>query len=104
MISLVFVNVCTLTELRNNGRKVADVKGEKVLLIFKNGRVYACSNICPHAGFNLDYGEVNQEEITCPLHAHMFNLEDGNCLSYPGYKLKIYKVKVKDDAVNILIE
>lgn len=72
----------------------------------RNGKWYACQNLCPHKlemvlsrGILGSSGEV--PKIACPLHKKTFSLEDGSCLSGDQLSIAIYPVVVKDGSVFI---
>ncbi len=96
-----FIDVCDLEEIKSNGRKIVDVKDEKVVLFYLESKVYAINAVCPHKCGPLGDGELHQEEITCPWHGYMFNIKDGSCLNHPGCKVKTFKVKVENNLVKV---
>src|SRR6266508_4377746 len=72
-----WIRVATLTELQAEGRLTVPVKHNVVALFEHNGQVYAVDNRCPHMGFPLDKGTVNDGILTCHWHHARFDLASG---------------------------
>jgi nitrite reductase/ring-hydroxylating ferredoxin subunit len=72
------------------------IQGSKEYCIVNlKGEIYAIDNICPHQGASLGLGEINGEEIICPLHQWRFNVKTGAC-SVEKYCLEHYEVEILD--------
>jgi naphthalene 1,2-dioxygenase system ferredoxin subunit len=56
----------------------------EVLVSRVDGRYYATSGRCPHAGQSLAGGRLKGFELRCPLHAAVFDVRDGRCLRGPS--------------------
>ena len=67
----------TLDELKRNGRLVVRGSHRPVLLIHDGDRVYALDNRCPHMGFPLERGSVEDGILTCHWHHARFDLASG---------------------------
>lgn len=68
------------------------------------GEWYACQNMCPHKNaFVLSRGIVGNAgeapKVSCPLHKKPFSLRTGESLSEEAFSVKVFPVKVEDDAV-----
>jgi nitrite reductase/ring-hydroxylating ferredoxin subunit/uncharacterized membrane protein len=48
-----------------------------ILLVRRDGKIYALPAICTHAGGPLDEGTLEDDLITCPWHGSKFSLHDG---------------------------
>jgi len=82
--------------------KITEVPaGEKtVCLLRKDGKLYAFSAICPHAGSRLCEGWTDaQGRVVCALHKYRFNPANGYNTSGEGYKLKTYPVKEEEGRI-----
>jgi nitrite reductase (NADH) small subunit/3-phenylpropionate/trans-cinnamate dioxygenase ferredoxin subunit len=80
------------------------VVGGKILAVFRSGeQVHAIDDACPHMGFSLAGGAVEDGIVTCPLHAWRFRLADGTWLSSPRVKVGCYAARVAGDLVQIEI-
>ena len=97
-----FVKVADLGELSPGDMKAVDVGGEQVLLVNVDGTIYACDEICSHAYAGLSEGDLNGNEIECPLHGANFNVTTGECLTPPAEdNLRVYPVQI--DGQDILV-
>src|SRR6516164_8843959 len=72
-----FVRAGTLEELRLKGRIVVHGRHRPVLLLHEGGQVFALDNRCPHMGFPLDRGSVEDGILTCHWHHARFELASG---------------------------
>ena len=58
------VRVCTLTDLQNEAMKVVSVENRTILVLLHDGAVHAIDNRCPHMGFPLSRGTVDDGILT----------------------------------------
>jgi nitrite reductase/ring-hydroxylating ferredoxin subunit len=72
-----FVRAGTLEELKAKKRLVVHGRHRPVLVVEENGRVFALDNRCPHMGFPLDRGSVDDGILTCHWHHARFELASG---------------------------
>jgi len=72
-----FVHAGTLEELKAKGRLVVHGRHRPVLLVHDSGRVFALDNRCPHMGFPLERGSVEDGILTCHWHHARFELGSG---------------------------
>lgn len=70
--------------------------GRDVLILRCSGIVYAIQRRCPHEGAPLERGNVWNKMIRCGQHGFTFDLETGEGLNCPGYKIERYTVKEED--------
>jgi nitrite reductase/ring-hydroxylating ferredoxin subunit len=68
----------TLEELKAKGRLVVHGRHRPILVIYDRGRVFALDNRCPHMGFPLERGSVEDGILTCHWHHARFDLESGS--------------------------
>jgi nitrite reductase/ring-hydroxylating ferredoxin subunit len=69
------------SELQAKGRKVVRKEGRQVLLIAREGKVFAIANRCPHEGYPLMEGTEGPGcVITCNWHNWKFDLASGEAL------------------------
>ncbi|MFT6866939.1 MAG: nitrite reductase/ring-hydroxylating ferredoxin subunit [Cyclobacteriaceae bacterium] len=67
----------------------------RVAVILAKDRFIAFDNQCPHSGYPLDEGHINFEnELICPLHSYVFNLDTGEETSSRCKNLHFYQVKL----------
>ncbi|KXU88690.1 (2Fe-2S)-binding protein [Paraburkholderia monticola] len=72
-----FVLVGSLEELNAKGRLVVQGGHGPILVIYDRGRVFALDNRCPHMGFPLDRGTIEDGILTCHWHHARFDLASG---------------------------
>jgi nitrite reductase/ring-hydroxylating ferredoxin subunit len=72
-----FVLAGGLEELKAKGRLVVHGRHRPILVIYDRGRVFALDNRCPHMGFPLERGSVEDGILTCHWHHARFDLESG---------------------------
>jgi nitrite reductase/ring-hydroxylating ferredoxin subunit len=71
------VRVGNIEELKANGRLVVHGHHRPILLIHEGGHVFALDNRCPHMGFPLERGSVEDGILTCHWHHARFELASG---------------------------
>src|SRR5512132_3661626 len=70
-----FVRVGRLEELKARGRLVVRGPHRPILVVYDRGRIFALDNRCPHMGFPLERGSVEDGILTCHWHHARFDLE-----------------------------
>ena len=97
-----FVRVAEVTELAPGEMKVVECGEDQVLLVNLDGSMYACDNICTHAGAPLNEGSLEGELVECPLHGSVFNVTNGEVVGPPAEdELRVFQVRV--DGQDILV-
>ena len=72
-----FIRAGSLEELKAKGRLVVRGPHRPILIVHDRGRVFALDNRCPHMGFPLDRGSVEDGILTCHWHHARFDLASG---------------------------
>jgi len=72
-----FVRAGSLDELKLKGRLLLHGRHRPILLVQEGGRVLALDNRCPHMGFPLDRGSIEDGILTCHWHHARFALASG---------------------------
>jgi nitrite reductase/ring-hydroxylating ferredoxin subunit len=72
-----FVRAGNLDELKLKGRILLHGRHRPILLVQEGGRVLALDNRCPHMGFPLDRGSIEDGILTCHWHHARFALASG---------------------------
>ena len=67
----------SLDELKAKGRLVVHGRHRPILVIYDLGHVFALDNRCPHMGFPLERGSLEDGILTCHWHHARFDLESG---------------------------
>ena len=95
-----FVKVAEVGEISPGDMKVVEVGEDQILLVNVEGNIHACDDICSHAYASLSEGDLNGEEIECPLHGSAFNIITGEALTPPAEdSIRIFEVRIEGQDV-----
>ena len=94
-----FTLAASLEELKAKGQLVVHGVHRPILLIHDRGRVFALDNRCPHMGFPLERGSVDDGILTCHWHHARFDLESGCTFDLWADDLPICGVEVREGKV-----
>lgn len=94
-----FVLAGSLEELKIKGRLVVHGGHRPILVIYDRGRVFALDNRCPHMGFPLQRGSVEDGILTCHWHHARFDLESGCTFDLWADDVPICPVEVRNGGV-----
>ena len=94
-----YVPVCDRSELEAEGRTVVQQDGRAIALFFHEEEAYAVDNRCPHMGFPLAEGTVEEGVLTCHWHHARFELEEGDTFDPWADDVQTFPVTVDDDTV-----
>ena len=72
-----FVRAGSLEELKVRGWLVVRGAHSPILVVCDRGRIFALDNRCPHMGFPLERGSVEDGILTCHWHHARFELASG---------------------------
>lgn len=89
----------SLEELKAKGRLVVRGGHRPILVIYDRGRVFALDNRCPHMGFPLERGSVEDGILTCHWHHARFDLESGCTFDLWADDVPICPVEVRNGDV-----
>ena len=87
-----------LERLEAEGRAVARLGDKQIALFATPDGIKACNNRCPHEGYPLREGSLDNCILTCNWHNWKFDLTDGSNL-LGGDRLRTYPVEVRDGSV-----
>jgi nitrite reductase/ring-hydroxylating ferredoxin subunit len=96
-----FVHAAGLAEVPDGGSKVINLGGHVIALFNARGRIFAVDNRCPHMGFPLDRGTVNDCILTCHWHHARFDLSSGGTFDQWADDVRAYPVKIADGDILI---
>jgi len=97
-----FIKVVGKADIPEGRGKVVTLEGNAIALFNVGGNFHAIDNTCKHAEGPLGEGELDQAQVTCPLHGWQYDVTTGACLTDSSVSQKKYNVKVEGD--DILIE
>ncbi len=98
---MAYVELEKLINLYDGYRKVVRVGTRDLLLLQLDGEPLLVDRLCPHAGYELDRGEIENACITCPLHGISFSLRDGKPQNARCAPLKTYPVALEGNSVGV---
>ncbi|MBS1524954.1 MAG: Rieske 2Fe-2S domain-containing protein [Bacteroidetes bacterium] len=75
--------------------------GRTLCLVGYEGKVYALSARCPHAGGDLTQGWCKDGKLICPVHRYSFSLETGKGSEGQGDYIDSYPVEIRDGVVYV---
>lgn len=92
----------SMLPFNDNHIAVAEVKGKKICIARYNDEWFAFAYKCPHASGIMAEGYIDAVgNVVCPIHRYKFSLKNGRNTSGEGYYLKIYPIKIKEEAVYV---
>jgi len=94
-----FIRVAALSELRDRRRMVIGTPGGPVLVVADGDNVVALDNRCPHMGFPLHRGSLEDGILTCHWHHARFDLRSGSTFDLWADDVPIRAVRIVDGEV-----
>jgi 3-phenylpropionate/trans-cinnamate dioxygenase ferredoxin subunit len=86
--------------------KSLSVPGEPAIALYRNddGEFYATADRCTHEEWSLgEDGDLEGDEIVCPLHMARFDIRSGKALCFPAtVDLRTFDVVVRDGDVFVV--
>lgn len=99
---MTWYSVATVGEIPNGTYKAVDIEDESLLIIYLDNQYYAIKNRCTHEASPLAGGELEGDEITCPLHGARFCIKTGEATLPPAYEpVDTYPAKVENGVVYV---
>jgi nitrite reductase/ring-hydroxylating ferredoxin subunit len=98
------IPVGTLAALQAEGRLLAKVGSHGVCVFWHEGRAYALDDRCPHMGFPLHRGSVEEGLVTCHWHHARFDLATGGTLDPFADDARAFPVEVDGGEVFVVAE
>jgi nitrite reductase/ring-hydroxylating ferredoxin subunit len=98
-----FALASSLGDLKAKGRLVIHGAQRPILVIFDRGRVFALDNRCPHMGFPLERGSVEDGILTCHWHHARFDLQSGCTFDLWADDAPVFPVEVRGGEVWVKI-
>src|ERR1700737_4561459 len=96
------VDAGSLSELKERGMLLTKVGSHGVCGVWHEGGAFAGDDRCPHRGFPLHRGTVEQGLLTCHWHHARFDLSSGGTLDPFADDVRTYPVEVQGDRVVVL--
>jgi nitrite reductase (NADH) small subunit len=88
------------SELATAGKRVVELEGRRVLLLWNEGDPVALDDTCIHRQRSLAEGVLLGGRIVCPGHQWAFELDTGYCKARDQYQ-PVHEVEVDGDVVRV---
>ncbi len=79
-------------------------KGVSIILIKKDGQVYALRNRCAHMACTLAGGRLDGHTLQCPCHEWKFDITTGEFLAAREITVPTYECKSQDGKIFVKLE
>ncbi|MBD3226544.1 MAG: Rieske 2Fe-2S domain-containing protein [Caldithrix sp.] len=96
-----FIKVAKMSDLQPGEKMEVDYDEESVALFNIDGSFYAIRNECTHEYSTLVDGELEGDEIICPLHDARFNVKTGQETAPAFEPVETFEVKIDGDDILI---
>src|SRR5262245_48713708 len=94
-----WIQVARVSDLMPEGLGTAvKADGIGIAICQYEGRIYAVEDLCPHMGFPLSEGMVQDGEVICGWHGWHICLEDGSCRREKP-RAKVFPCEVRGEEV-----
>ena len=93
------IRACSLGELAEKGSVVVRGGACPILLIQEGARIFALDNRCPHLGFPLHRGSVEDGVLTCHWHHARFDITSGGTFDLWADDVPTASVELRDGEV-----
>ncbi len=94
-----YVSVARFEDLQGKGCITVQPNGKTLVLFLYGERVYALDNRCPHMGFPLDKGSVEDGILSCHWHHARFDLASGGAFDLWADDIESFPVEVRDGEI-----
>lgn len=102
--------LCNSNHLAEGSSRGFVIAGSSLLLVRREGRVYAYRNRCPHRGIPLEWQpdqflDASASLIQCATHGALFLIESGECVAGPcaGESLEALACREQDDGIWVAV-
>ena len=100
-----FVQVGQKKDFPENQAIRIEVNGCSICIVNEKGSLYAFDDHCTHAEASLSGGDIEEGQVTCPLHGARFSIKTGEPLTLPAVKpVTIHEVKVEGENVFVKLK
>ena len=96
-----YVPVARLEDLQGKGCITVQPNGKILVLFLYGERVYALDNRCPHMGFPLDKGSVEDGILSCHWHHARFDLASGGAFDLWADDIESFPVEVREGEIYV---
>ncbi len=98
------VKIAKSDEIQSGQAKMIEVDGKKIALFNVDGAFHAIDDTCAHRGGPLSEGDLDGNQVTCPLHGAVFDVTTGEVLRPPAPRgVTRYNVRVEGEDIEVEI-
>jgi len=95
-----FIKVAQVSDLKTGEMIAVTIGDDQVLLSNIEGTFHAIDDVCSHAYACLSDGDIDGEEVACPLHGGSFNATTGAPMNPPAEEpLRVFQIKIEGDDI-----
>jgi len=95
-----FIKVAQVSDLKTGEMMAVTIGDDQVLLANIEGNFHAIDDVCSHAYACLSDGDIDGEEVECPLHGGSFNAMTGAPMNPPVEEpLRVFRIKIEGDDI-----
>ena len=98
------VDVGTVEDLKAQGCLTGKAGSQPVCVFWHEGRAYALDDRCPHMGFPLHRGSVENGLVTCHWHHARFDLSSGGTMNLFADDVRAYPVELDGGQVVVVVD
>ncbi|MGA7370934.1 MAG: Rieske 2Fe-2S domain-containing protein [Nitrososphaeraceae archaeon] len=112
------MKICNSDDIKDNSMNIFTINNKDILVGRRNGKLFACSNSCPHRGASLSKGHFDGDKIVCYMHGYEYNIFTGMLENMKSWKkedgwmeqshnwrksddLRLYKIDEHDEFIFI---
>jgi len=80
------IRVCRVSDIKKDSIKLFIIQKNEVLIGSRNGKLFACNNMCPHKGAALHKGRYHDNNLVCYMHDYTFDVCTGGLTNMTSWK------------------
>ena len=94
-----YVKVAQVSDLKPGDMTMTKIDKLEVMVANIDGEFYALDNFCPHEGWALHEGILEDGCVECPGHSYFYDLKTGHRTGVPSEKVTTFPLKVEGDDI-----
>ena len=94
-----FVKVGQVSAIRPGQLAMTKVGEVEVMLANLDGEIFALDNFCPHEGWALHEGILEDDCVECPGHSHFYSVKTGQRTGVPEERAGTFTVRIDGDDI-----
>lgn len=100
----VWVPALVESQLLDETITLVSLKGVSIILMKKEGHIYALRNRCAHMSCTLAGGRLDGYTLQCPCHEWKFDFTTGEFIDAREIKVQTYRCKSQDGKILVKLE